>query len=206
MSKKIRIRHHVNPMSDRTEVEFDGFINNKPIIVDVGAASGEFVSKLIELKSDTHNFVIFEIRKPLAKKLEEKFANKDNVKVFEGDAGRNFKSVLYPCIKRGAKIEEIFINFPDPWFKDRHKKRRFINENFLNNVSQWIQIETKWIFQTDQKELFEDTIELLNKKNISDIVFFNNSPYDTKTKWESAKMEVGDEIYRMKFNIINLKI
>lgn len=200
MSKK-RIRHHVNPMSDRTEIEFEGFVDNKPIIVDVGAASGEFISKLIELKSKTNNFIIFEIRKPLAKKMQEKFKNHNNVKVFTGDAGRNFKNVLYPCIKDGAKIEEIFINFPDPWFKDRHKKRRFINESFLNNVLDWIKEDTVWIFQTDKKGLFEETIKLLKEKGIDNMQFFDISPYDTQTKWESAKMELGDKIYRVKFNI-----
>ncbi len=205
MSKK-RIRHHVNPMSDRTEVEFEGFADDKPIIIDVGAASGEFISRLIELKNETHNFIIFEIRKPLAKKLEEKFKNHNNVKVFTGDAGRNFKNVLLPCIKSGAKIEEIFINFPDPWFKDRHKKRRFVNEKFLDNVSSWIQAETVWIFQTDQKILFEETLELLKEKGIDKMQFFRESPYNTQTKWEAAKMETGDKIYRMKFNIIKTNL
>ncbi len=203
---KRRIRHHVNPMSDRTEVEFEGFTDDKPIIVDVGAASGEFISRLIELKNETHNFVIFEIRKALAKKLVEIFKDYKNVKVFTGDAGRNFKSVLLPCIKSGAKIEEIFINFPDPWFKDRHKKRRFINEKFLDNVSSWIQEDTVWIFQTDQKILFEETLELLKEKGIDKMQFFRVSPYNTQTKWEAAKMETGDKIYRMKFNIIKTNL
>ncbi len=205
MAKK-RVRHHVNPMSDRTEISFEGFDNDNPIIVDVGAASGEFISKLIELKTETHNFIIFEIRKPLAKKLEEKFKNKNNVKVFTGDAGRNFESILASSVKKGIKIEEIFINFPDPWFKDRHKKRRFINESFLDNVSAWIQAETVWIFQTDQKELFQETLQLLDEKKISNIRFFDTSPYNTQTKWEAAKVELGDKIYRVKFNIDNIKI
>ena len=203
---KRRIRHHVNPMSDRTEIKFEGFGNNKSIIVDVGSASGEFISEIIKLKNETHNFIIFEIRKPLAKKLEEKFKDYDNVRVFSGDAGRNFKNILFPCIKDGAIIEEIFINFPDPWFKDRHKKRRFINEKFLDNVLEWVQSETVWIFQTDQESLFEETLELLKKKGIDKMQFFDASPYNTQTKWESAKKERGDKIYRVKFNITNINL
>lgn len=193
-----RIRPHVNPLSITHEHVFTGFGNGKPIIIDVGAYKGEFSAALIE-KFPDKNFLIFEIRKPVYLKLCEKFAKNDNVHVFDGDAGRNFRSILQPCMDQGALIEEVFINFPDPWPKEKHKKRRFITAKFLSEIESWIQTQTKFIFQTDQKNLFDDTLEIVQGNKKFAVEFFTHSPYGVQTHWESIKIEDGDDIYRMKF-------
>lgn len=202
MVKKIsRIRHHVNPLADRTEHSFEGFESEKSIIVDVGAEHGEFTAGLLEKFGDTRNFIVFEIRKPLAEKLHEKFAAYDNVVVFDGDANRNFENVLRPCIEKNAQIEEIYVNFPDPWVKERQKKRRFINEKFLTSCKEYISHETIWIFQTDHKQLFDETIVLLRENNVQNISFFSKPSYGFTTKWEDAKIKEGKEIYRLSFHV-----
>jgi tRNA (guanine-N7-)-methyltransferase len=194
--KKRRIRHHVNPLSDLTEHSFNGFTNQRPIIIDVGADHGEFVAGLLKIFKEEKNFIVFEIRKPLANKLRKQFANYSNIKVFDGDANRNFKNIVQPCLKK-TKIEKIFINFPDPWFKARHKKRRFINEKFLKEVQKWMPTEVEWIFQTDQEQLFLDTLEIVENSRAKKIDFFQKTPYNLPTKWEQAKVKAGVKIYRM---------
>lgn len=201
MSKN-RVRHHVNPLSDRSEYSFEGFGNDKPIIVDIGADRGEFTEGLLEVHGQTHNFIVLEIRLPLAKRLQEKFKQKPNVKVFSGDAVRNLKSLLLPAIQNDkALIETIYINFPDPWFKDRHHKRRVVCQRLIDDVSTWIQSETVWVYQTDQKKLFDDTHQILLDNDIDQITFFDESPHDIQTKWEQAKGGTGEKIHRMKFSI-----
>lgn len=195
---KIRVRRHVNPLADLTEYSFQGFKNKKPIIIDIGADHGEFTESLLKKFGKDKNFIVFEIRKPLAEKLREKFLENENVIVFDGDANRNFENIVRPCLKK-SKIEEIYINFPDPWLKPRHKKRRFINKSFLQSTKNWLSKETKWIFQTDQKELFEDTLEILKEVEIKKIEFFENSPHNLQTKWEKAKIKDNSEIFRIKF-------
>jgi tRNA (guanine-N7-)-methyltransferase len=202
MGRVKRVRHHVNPLSDLTQHKFDGFDNDNPIIVDVGADRGEFSEKLIQRFGDTKNFIILEIRKPLAKRLKVKFSKYDNVVIFDGNANRNFEQILRPSINKGILIEKIYINFPDPWFKKRHKKRRVINEKFLEQIKNWIQPQTKWIFQTDQKQLFKDTVEMLENLAYIEIEFFDKSPYDIITKWEKAKIAQGFKINRIQFNFL----
>jgi len=200
MEKKVsRIRHHVNPLADRTEHLFAGFGNKKPIIVDVGADRGEFTEQLLEKFGNTKNFIVFEIRRPLAQKLKEKFKINENVVVFDGDANRNFSRIMKPCIDAGGHIEEVYINFPDPWVKERQKKRRFLNEKFLKEIRTNISTETKWIFQTDHKQLFDETALLLQKNDIRKIDYFSEPPYGFTTKWEDAKIKEGKGIYRLLF-------
>ncbi len=196
---KNRVRHHVNPLADQTEHCFDGFDNDKPIIVDIGADRGEFSAKLIEHYGDTKNFIVCEIRKPLARKLEKKFAEYENVVVFDGDIVRNFAHILRPSVDNGVMIEEIYVNFPDPWFKERHKKRRVITLRLLHSVSSWISPHTKWIFQTDQKSLFDDTVDMLREIGGVDMHVFDAPLHGYTTKWEDAKVTAGNAIYRMYF-------
>jgi len=202
MSKGKRVRHHVNPLADRTEHCFKGFDNKNPVIIDIGADRGEFIDGLRQQFGGTKNFIVFEIRKPLAERLRIQFKQYDNVVVFNGDVIRNFESIVKSSIDNYVCIEEIYINFPDPWFKEKHKKRRVINDKFIKEVQMWIQPETKWIFQTDQKPLFEETTEML--QNIDDIKigFFDTPPYEVTTKWEDAKVASGDTIYRLSFHIL----
>ncbi len=202
MAKKKRVRHHVNPLADQTEHNFDGFDNDNPIIVDIGADRGEFTEQLLEKFGDKRNFIVCEIRKPLAQKLQKKFEDADNVVVFDGDIVRNFENIIRPSVERSIIIEEIYINFPDPWFKERHKKRRVVNEKFLKEIQKWMQIETMWIFQTDQKPLFDETVEMLQNINDVEIEFFDVSPHNATTKWENAKVTAGNKIYRLSFHFL----
>ena len=193
-----RTRNHVNPLSILKDHTFEGFGNEKPIFVDVGAFRGEFMDQLSE-KYTNHNYLLFEIRTPIAKKLEARFGNRKNFAIFDGDAGRNFRAIIQPCLDQGAKIEKIFVNFPDPWFKDRHKKRRFINPKFLTEIATWLPKETTFVFQTDQKFVFNETLEVLLDSPYDDIFYFEKSAYGIPTDWEQAKLHTGDEIYRMEF-------
>ncbi|MEN8252051.1 MAG: rRNA adenine N-6-methyltransferase family protein [Patescibacteria group bacterium] len=200
MVKSKRVRHHVNPLADRTEHSFVGFSNDNPIIVDIGADRGEFTEQLLEKFGQSKNFIVSEIRKPLARKLQKKFEKYDNVIVFDGDIVRNFESIIKPSVDKGVLIEEIYINFPDPWFKERHKKRRVISDGFIKKVQKWIPNETSWIFQTDEKQLFEETLEVLESISGIEVEFFDEPPHEATTKWEKAKVEGGHKINRIKFH------
>jgi tRNA G46 methylase TrmB len=112
-----RIRNHVNPLAYEQDMFFVGFKTKDPIIVDIGAYRGEFGAKLVDKFADEkqkRNFIFFEIRKPFVDYLEQLFLEKENVKIFGGNAGMNLQSILQPSISNGVTIEKIFINFPDP--------------------------------------------------------------------------------------------
>lgn len=193
-----RTRTHANPLANLQEIHFEGFGNPQPIFVDVGAFKGEFIAQLAE-KFPDHNFICFEIRAPIAETLRKQFKDFPNFRVFDGDAGRNFKNILQPCLEQGASIQEIFVNFPDPHFKDRHKKRRFITTKFCNELATWLPVETEIVFQTDQKFLFDETLEYLAETPYKNIKYFKGSAHDIPTNWEKAKLEKGDKIWRMRF-------
>lgn len=193
-----RVRHHVNPFSITHEVHFEGFENNNPIWMDIGSCKGEFVYELAQ-KFPEKNFIACEIRQPLVKKLRELYKDLPNVRVFDGDAGKNFQNLLKPSFDKGILLEKVFVNFPDPWFKEKHKKRRFINPVFLENSQEFLTSDTEIIFQTDQKFLFDETIEIVEESAFNNVSFFSEPLFGVRTKWEKGKIAEGDEIYRMIF-------
>ena len=195
-----RVRTHVNPLSITKEIHFEGFGNKNNLIVDIGACKGEFVEDLAK-KFPNKNFILLEVRTPLAKKLTKKFEDYDNIYVFDGDAGRNIKNILLPSIKKNIFVEKIFINFPDPWIKKKHKKRRLINEKFLLTCKSFLSPNTEFIFQTDQDFLFEETLEILESH--AKIFEFKNSPFGIQTDWEKTKIKEGKKIFRIKFFLKN---
>lgn len=195
MSK--RIRHHVNPLGILTEHSFGGFGDAKDVIVDIGAFKGEFLAGLLA-QFPEQNYVAMEVRSRVAEKLEKRFADDDNVVVFDGDGTRNFRAILEPCQNEGALIKEVYVNFPDPWPKEKHKKRRIANAKFLAETAQWLDPRTTWIFQTDREDVFADTIEMLDELGYAHEQF-DTPPYGMTTDWEDAKVALGQPIYRMKF-------
>ena len=120
--------------------------------------------------------------------------------MFDGDTNRILKSILEPSIKKDRSIEYIFINFPDPWFKDKHKKRRVVSQRFIDDIKQWLPSATKIIFQTDQEQLFCETQELLQENTIT-FKNISSSPLNAQTYWESMKIKEGETIYRMCFSL-----
>ncbi len=209
MKKPKRIRNHVNPLSHTEDVFFSYFPNNNPIIIDIGSYRGEFGVKIIdyfEQEKLYKNFIFFEIRKPYLEFLEQLFLGKENVKIFGGDAGKNLENILKKSIKKGVEIEKIFINFPDPWFKKKHHKRRVITEEFLNNLKQWLPLKTEIIFQTDQKKLFKWTEKIIKKNGFFKIKKFNKPIWNITSYWEDMKTKEGNKIWRMKFSRTEKKI
>ena len=196
-----RIRNHVNPLADQLDINFAGFENPNPIMVDIGAYRGEFAQQLVDNFSDTHNFIVTEIRKPFAHYLRDIFAQKSNVAVFNGDSARNIRGLLKQSVDNGVLIDYIFINFPDPWFKEKHKKRRVLNTNFLDELADFIDKKTNIVFQTDQKPMFDETVELIEEHGKFDIQYFTEPLWGIQSYWETMKIKEGDSINRMNITL-----
>ena len=196
----IRVRKHCNPLNVKKRVSFDGFENDNPIFVDVGAFKGEFVFKLAKLFPN-YNYILFEMRPRFAEFLTEMFKDYRNVKVFDGDAGSNFSNILLPSLRKGIFLHTVFVNFPDPWPKLRHKKRRFINVKFLREIEKWFPKEGRFCFQTDQEELFADTKMYIKETNFRVSREFAGSPFGIRSHWEIRKIKEKKKIYRVCFTL-----
>jgi len=193
-----RVRNHVNPLSILHKNKIQKFPEKKPVIIDIGSYRGEFVEKWNQKFPGKYNFIVFEIRVKFFEYLKEKFKEQKNIQVFDGDAAKSLKEMILDLRKDGIFVEKIFINFPDPWFKKKHHKRRLLKKDFLDELMDVLDEKTEIIFQTDQKKLFIETREIIHDhKDFFGKRFFQPIK-GIRTYWENMKIKEGDKIYRLK--------
>ena len=155
------MRQHVNPLS-KNFFELDPipplnqvFENPKlPLHLDIGSASGEFLLEL-SLQNTHWNYIGIEIREKLVinANLKMNIREKKNLYFSFGNANNFFDQSNNKSLINA--INSISFNFPDPWFKKKHHKRRVIQPKFINFLSNSMHNGSLIFIKTDVKELFE---------------------------------------------------
>ena len=165
------MRQHVNPLS-KNFFELDPipplnqiFENPKlPLHLDVGCASGDFLFEL-SLKNKNWNYIGIEIREKLVLNANLKMKGRENNNLYFsfGNANNIFGHSNNKSITEF--ITSISFNFPDPWFKKKHHKRRVIQPKLINLLSNSMKKGSLIFIKTDVRELF-DHIELTISESI----------------------------------------
>tara|TARA_B100001027_G_scaffold188350_1_gene141404 strand:+ start:137 stop:766 length:630 start_codon:yes stop_codon:yes gene_type:complete len=206
------MRQHVNPLSrnfkeiERIPSLIEIFGDSKlNLHLDIGCAGGEFLFDLA-LVNNSWNYLGIEIRERLVKTAKLKVREREfkNLYFVFGNANNILKNVHGKFILENVK--SISFNFPDPWFKKKHYKRRVIQPDFINVLSNSLQKGSLIFIKTDVKDLFDyiDCTILSNfnfknidKKNFNYSKSFN--PNKLKTNREKFvivnKLDVFERIY-----------
>ena len=206
------MRQHVNPLSsnfnqiERIPSLSEMFGDSKSNLhLDIGCAAGEFLFDLA-LVNTSWNYLGIEIREKLVKtaklKLQEREIN--NLYFVFGNAYNILNDVQSKSIIKNVK--SISFNFPDPWFKKRHYKRRVVQPEFINILSNSLQKGSLIFIKTDVKDLF-DFMDCTISSNFNfkkiDAKDFNYSqsfnPYKVKTNREKYvivnQLDIFESIY-----------
>ena len=155
------MRQHVNPLSSNfNQIEripslsemFDDSKSN--LHLDIGCAAGDFLFDLA-LVNTSWNYLGIEIREKLVKNAKLKVVERqiENLYFVFGNANNILNDVQSKFIIKNLK--SLSFNFPDPWFKKRHYKRRVIQPEFINSLSCSLQKGTLIFIKTDVKDLFD---------------------------------------------------
>ena len=207
------MRQHVNPLS-KNFFEIDPipplnqvFENPKlPLHLDIGCASGDFLFEL-SLKNKNWNYIGIEIREKLVLNANLKMKSRENKNLYFsfGNANNIFNQSNNKSIINF--ITSISFNFPDPWFKKKHHKRRVIQPKLINLLSNSMKRGSLIFIKTDVRDLFdhmEITIsESINFKKISyqDVKFYESfNPNRIQTNREKYvilnQLKIYESIYK----------
>ena len=154
------MRQHVNPLSsnfiqiERIPSLSEMFGDSKSNLhLDIGCAAGEFLFDLA-LVNTSWNYLGIEIREKLVKNAKSKVLEREikNLYFLFGNANNILNDVQSKFIIKNLK--SLSFNFPDPWFKKKHYKRRVIQQGFINILSNSLQKGTLIFIKTDVKDLF----------------------------------------------------
>ena len=96
-------------------------------------------------------------------------------------------------------LHAVTIQFPDPWYKKKHAKRRMVDENLVKTIVHHLKIAGKIFIQTDVNFLAEEIFKIFREnQNLCEIEIFEN-PFPVKTERETAVEEKELPIYRAMF-------
>ena len=131
-----------------------------------------------------HNFLGCEIAHKYARLAAARLARagRDNAAVVDGDALQLFRERL-----PDACAVAVHAYFPDPWWKQRHRKRRVMKPAFLADVERVLQPEGAFHFWTDVKEYFDTTVALIAEVTSLLGPFDGRAAAGQPTTWISAR-------------------
>lgn len=202
---RVRVHQHVNPLApyyrftpQPLEIEKVFANPSLPILLDIGCARGRFLLKMAEIDK-TQNFLGIEIREPLvieANRLAEE-ANLDNLHYEFCNAMLNLDRALANLPK--GILQTVTIQFPDPWFKKKHAKRRMVNRELVETVVGHLAENGKIFVQTDIEFLAEEMFALFRANESLTEVEITENPFPVKTEREKAVEDKELPVYRRLF-------
>ena len=174
------------------------FGNANPIAIEVGMGKGRFMMELAGENPDW-NYIGIEryssvLLRGLEKRKELDLPNIWFLCVDAKDLGNSFVQ---------GEVERIYLNFSDPWPKDRHAKRRLTSPDFLKVYDQILAKEGTLEFKTDNQGLFAYSMEVIPAAGWKILDYTNDlhhSPMfkgNVMTEYEAKFSAKGNPIYKL---------
>jgi tRNA (guanine-N7-)-methyltransferase len=201
----MRIRQHVNPLrSDYLQIELEplDLLPGWPVEVELGSAEAFF---LMERAVDDpgRSYIGVEIRRELVSESNEACRHKGLAQVHSVFANI---SVDLPRLLPPASVNRFFINFPDPWFKHRQRKRRVVGAELVDQLFDLLTSDGEIHVATDIFDIALDAMSVLERETPRR--FFNlhepwsflpQSRFAARSRRERSCEEMGIRIWRLAY-------
>ena len=157
----MRLRQHVNPLGvsfqdvavDRLELD-----SSREIELEIGCAEAQFLFERAE-QDRSRQYIGLEIREALVEWVNREADERDlPVQAIFCNANNHLRQ-LFP----GGLVDRVFLNFPDPWFKKRHRKRRMIDPGLARDIHHVLRPGGELFFQSDVWDVALDTMDIFER-------------------------------------------
>jgi tRNA (guanine-N7-)-methyltransferase len=206
---RVRVHQHVNPLSpyycfvpQPFEIE-NVFANpDMPLLLDIGSARGRFLLKMAEVERQ-RNFLGVEIREPLVAEANRLAEEKNLTNLRYEFCNASFALDKLLANLPANLLETVTIQFPDPWFKRKHAKRRLITGDLVKTVVGHLKTSGTVFIQTDVDFLAEEMFAVFRENVDLNEIEIAENPFPVKTERENAVEEKSLPIYRRIFKRSN---
>ncbi|WP_066378378.1 MULTISPECIES: tRNA (guanosine(46)-N7)-methyltransferase TrmB [unclassified Anabaena] len=205
----IRVRQHVNPLAQKYQkpvnnVEWEKLYHNmkQPLHLDIGCARGRFVLQMAQIEP-TWNFLGLEIREPLVIEANRLAAELGltNLHYLFCNANNSLK-VLLSSLPPGI-LQRVTIQFPDPWFKTRHAKRRVVQPELVADLANYVAVGGVVFLQSDMEFLAVEMCDRFAEnpafQRVGTGEWLPENPLSVATEREIATQNKGEPVYRALF-------
>ena len=169
------------------------FLNNNPINIEIGMGKGLFIINMAKNNPDINYIGIEKFDSVMVRAIEKlESENIPNLKLIKMDAEK-IDEIF------NQEIDKVYLNFSDPWPKDRHEKRRLTSKIFLNKYDKIFKSLKNIVFKTDSRKLFEYSLKSFTDygyqiKTIS-LDLHNDEIPNVETEYEIKFSSKGYPIY-----------
>ena len=174
------------------------FHNEHPLHIEIGMGKGQFIHELAASNPDI-NYIGIEMYSSVLYRALEKRAETELENLFF----LRFDAKYLADIFDHGEVSRIYLNFSDPWPKDRHAKIRLTSAGFLAIYNEILTSDGFIQFKTDNRDLFDfsvDTVEESALWNINEITYdLHHSEFlesNIMTEYESRFVAEGKPICR----------
>jgi tRNA (guanine-N7-)-methyltransferase len=208
---RVRVRQHVNPLSHKYRHPIDPPDWNQvyqdltqPIHLDIGCARGRFLLQMAQLYPKI-NFLGIEIREPLVIEANQE---RDSLGLSNLDFLFGNINVVPEILLQSLPVDKLFwvsIQFPDPWFKQRHSKRRVVQPELVQALANYMVAGGLVFLQSDVEsialEMTEKFQEHPNFVRQHTTFWLEENIFSVATEREKATYNRGQPVYRSLFQI-----
>lgn len=132
------------------------FGNDSPLHIEVGMGKGQFITEMARQHPHINYIGIERYTSVLLRAVQKRERLETEI-----------PNLLYLCVDAKelpdifaeGEVEKIYLNFSDPWPKDRHAKRRLPSKEFLERYDRILAAGGNVEFKTDNRGLFEFALE-----------------------------------------------
>ncbi|WP_420794715.1 tRNA (guanosine(46)-N7)-methyltransferase TrmB [Fervidobacterium nodosum] len=173
------------------------FGNKNGIIVEIGFGGGEYLQSYASHYPEK-NFVGFEVSITSMKKANNRLKEFPNVRLIIADARFGMREFFGP-----KSVEKVIMNFPIPWDKKSHERRRVIIPEFFDTLANILDDGGIFELATDVEWYAKQTIEIATEKGYFELEsFVENSDREIKTRYEQKWIKYGRNIYLLRLKKI----
>ena len=203
---RVRIHQHVNPLAPYytqpvKPIEIGKHFADpaRPLLLDIGCARGKFLLKMAAAQPGW-NFLGVEIREPLVDEANRIGAEQDLTNLrYEFCNAMLVLDKLLEKLPEGL-LQTVTIQFPDPWFKKKHAKRRMVNKELVETVARKLAAGGQVFVQTDIEFLAEEMFALFRENRELREIETRENPFPVKTEREKAVEDKELPVYRTIFH------
>lgn len=173
------------------------FKNDNPIHIEVGTGKGRFIYEMAKLHPEI-NYIGIEIQMSvivtaLDKLIENELPNLQLLQVNGGELTQYFAE---------NEINQVYLNFSDPWPKKKHEKRRLTYQSFLSVYEEILVPKGEIHFKTDNQGLFEYSLASFSQygmilKQVWLHLHESDFEGNVMTEYEEKFSNKGNRIYRV---------
>ena len=175
------------------------FGNDNPIHIEIGMGKGQFIMELARRNPDINYIGIEKYSSVLLRALEKRELEEDIHNLYFIRMDAEYIEKVFDT----NEVSRIYLNFSDPWPKDRHAKRRLTSTHFFGFYDKILIPDGQVIFKTDNRDLFDFSLEqvpLAGWKLLNYTYDLHNSEYNEgniMTEYETKFSAMGTPINRL---------